>query len=75
MKDLQAKFDARKKESLLDRISNARLLITLYKLDCDPTRVGNTHATMDVGRFMVKLHEQSLKNLERELENLNKGSN
>jgi len=62
-------------KELLNQISNTKLLITLYKLDCDPTRVGNTHATMDVGRFMVKLHEQSLKNLERELENLNKGSN
>ena len=62
-------------KELLNQISNTRLLITLYKLDCDPTRVGNTQKAMDVGRFMVKLHEQHLSNLKRELENLNKGSN
>lgn len=57
---------------LKELISGSKLLITLYKMRCDPTIVGNTHIRMKINRMFMKDEQRNLKKLQRELEDLNK---
>tara|TARA_Y100001973_G_C5172100_1_gene319734 strand:+ start:1426 stop:1665 length:240 start_codon:yes stop_codon:yes gene_type:complete len=67
---MTAKHD--KQYYLTELISGTKLLITLYKMRCDPTIVGNTHIRMKINRMLMKDEQRNLKKLQRELEDLNK---